>query len=98
MKILIYMSLMIFQSSMGPRKSKCDVPSGTTQRWVCLCDFYCVNDNAATNLENAQIMQCTLCHKNPVITTNLGTQTRKGLIFYYKKIEYLCFKTCECIS
>jgi hypothetical protein len=22
---------MIFQSSMGPRKSRCDVPSGTTQ-------------------------------------------------------------------
>jgi hypothetical protein len=27
---------MIFQSSMGPRKSKRDVPSGTTQRWFCL--------------------------------------------------------------
>jgi hypothetical protein len=26
---------MIFQSSMGPRKSKCDIPSGTTQG--CLC-------------------------------------------------------------
>jgi hypothetical protein len=49
---------MIFQTSMGPRKSKCDVPSGTTQRWVCLCSFYCVNDNAAINLKNAQIMQC----------------------------------------
>ncbi len=21
---------------MAPRKSRCDVPSGTTQRWVCL--------------------------------------------------------------
>ncbi len=26
---------MIFQNSMGPRKSNCDVPSGTTQGWVC---------------------------------------------------------------
>jgi hypothetical protein len=28
---------MIFQSSMGPWKSKCDVPSGTTQG--CFCPF-----------------------------------------------------------
>jgi len=27
---------MIFQSSMGQGKSKCDVPNGTTQGWVCL--------------------------------------------------------------
>jgi hypothetical protein len=26
---------MIFQSSLGPSKSRCDVPSGTTQGWVC---------------------------------------------------------------
>jgi hypothetical protein len=26
---------MIFQSLMGLRKSKCDVPNGTTQGWVC---------------------------------------------------------------
>jgi len=26
---------MIFQSSMGPRKSRCDVPSGITQGWAC---------------------------------------------------------------
>jgi hypothetical protein len=25
---------MIFQNSMGPRKSRCDVPSGTTQGWA----------------------------------------------------------------
>jgi hypothetical protein len=25
---------MTFQSSMSPRKLRCDVPSGTTQRWV----------------------------------------------------------------
>jgi hypothetical protein len=53
MKIFIYVFLMIFQSSMGPRKSKCDVPNGTTQRWVCLCSLYYVNDNATINLENA---------------------------------------------
>jgi hypothetical protein len=27
---------MIVQSLIGPRKSKCDVPSGTTQGWACL--------------------------------------------------------------
>jgi hypothetical protein len=26
---------MIFQNPMGLRKSKCDVPSGTTQGWFC---------------------------------------------------------------
>jgi hypothetical protein len=26
---------MIFQNSMGLGKSKCDVPSGTTQEWAC---------------------------------------------------------------
>jgi hypothetical protein len=26
---------MIFQSSMGPKKSRCDVPSGTTQGYDC---------------------------------------------------------------
>jgi hypothetical protein len=27
---------MIFQNSMGPRKSKCDIPNGTTQGWACI--------------------------------------------------------------
>jgi hypothetical protein len=27
---------MIFQSLMGPRRSRCDVPSGTIQGWACL--------------------------------------------------------------
>jgi hypothetical protein len=31
MKILILMFPMTFQSSMGPGKSKCDIPSDTTQ-------------------------------------------------------------------
>jgi hypothetical protein len=26
---------MIFQSLMGPRRSRCDIPSGTTQGWAC---------------------------------------------------------------
>ncbi len=26
---------MIFQSLMGSKKSRCDVPSGTTQGWAC---------------------------------------------------------------
>jgi hypothetical protein len=30
---------MIFQNSMGPRKLKCDVPSGTIQGWACLDVF-----------------------------------------------------------
>jgi hypothetical protein len=44
---------MIFQNLMGLGKAKCDVPGGTTQRWVCFCGFYCVNDNATIILENA---------------------------------------------
>ncbi len=32
---------MIFQSLMGPRKSRCDVTNGTTQEWACpLLRFY----------------------------------------------------------
>jgi hypothetical protein len=34
-KYLFKCFLWFFQSSMNPRKLKCDVPSGTTQRWVC---------------------------------------------------------------
>jgi hypothetical protein len=33
--IYIDMFPMIFQSLMGPRKSRCDVPNGTTQRCFC---------------------------------------------------------------
>jgi hypothetical protein len=39
--------------------------------------FYCVNDNATIDLENAQTMHCILCHKNPIIATNPRTQARK---------------------
>ncbi len=50
MKMYIQMFLMIFQSSMGPRKSKSDIPSGSTQKWGCpqvyqnnaILFFYCV--------------------------------------------------------
>jgi hypothetical protein len=31
MKMFIYVFPMIFQSLMGPIKSKCDIPNGTTQ-------------------------------------------------------------------
>jgi hypothetical protein len=32
----VYLNVpMIFQSSMGPRKSRCDVLSGITQGWAC---------------------------------------------------------------
>jgi hypothetical protein len=32
---------MIFQSSMGLEKSRCDIPSGTTQGWACLGVHQC---------------------------------------------------------
>jgi hypothetical protein len=35
MNVFILTFPMIFQSLMGPRKSRCDVPYGTTQRWAC---------------------------------------------------------------
>jgi hypothetical protein len=35
MKFFIEVFPMIFQSSMGIGKSRCDVPNGTTQRWAC---------------------------------------------------------------
>ncbi len=35
MKTFIYVFPMIFKSLMGARKSRCDVPSGTTQGWAC---------------------------------------------------------------
>ncbi len=39
--------------------------------------FYCVNDNGEIDFENAQIMRCVLCHKNPITITNPKTQSRK---------------------
>ncbi len=30
------MSPMVFQSSMGVRKSRCEIPNATTQGWACL--------------------------------------------------------------
>jgi hypothetical protein len=47
-------------------------------------NFYYVNDDAKIDLENTQIMHCILCYQKHVIRINLKTQTRKGLIFYYK--------------
>jgi hypothetical protein len=35
MKIFIQMFPMIFQSSMGLGKSRCDVPNNAIQRWAC---------------------------------------------------------------
>ncbi len=34
-KMFILVFFLIFQSSMGQGKSRCDVPSGTTQAWAC---------------------------------------------------------------
>jgi len=35
MKIFILSVSYDFKSLMGPRKSRCDVPNGTTYKWVC---------------------------------------------------------------
>ncbi len=41
--------------------------------------------NVKVDFENAQIMYCIFCYKNPITTTNLRTQLKKRFIFYYKK-------------
>jgi hypothetical protein len=46
--MFIWIFPMIFQSSMGPRNSKCDIPSGTTQGQnylISLLQFPCVRKN-----------------------------------------------------
>jgi hypothetical protein len=53
-------------------------------------EFYCVNDNALVDFENAQIMCCTFYHEKIMITTNLITQAKKGLISYYKTNGITC--------
>jgi len=35
MKMFVLVFPIIFQSSMGLRKSKCDIPSGNMQGWAC---------------------------------------------------------------
>jgi hypothetical protein len=51
-----------------------------------LCwSFYYVNDNVKIDIENTQIMHYILCYQEPIIGINLRIQTRKRLIFYYKK-------------
>jgi hypothetical protein len=45
---------------------------------------YCVNDNTNVDLENPQIIHYILCFNNLVNATNPRTQSRKGLISYYK--------------
>jgi hypothetical protein len=48
-----------------------------------LCwEIYCVNDNKEVNAIALQIMQCILCHNNPILNKNPKTQARKGLIIY----------------
>jgi hypothetical protein len=44
----------------------------------------CVNDNTNVDLENPQIKCCILCFDNLVNATNPRTQSKKGLISYYK--------------
>jgi hypothetical protein len=55
---------MIFQSSLGPRKSRCDVLGGTTQGWVCSRNNSCkklafgrhVNCEGVDNIKNCAKM------------------------------------------
>ncbi len=50
-----------------------------------LCwSFYCVNGNTKIDLENTQIIRCILSNQEPIIGINSRTQTRKGLVSYYK--------------
>jgi len=46
--------------------------------------FFCINDNKTVNLEQPQIVRCLLCYNAPMNVSNPRTQTRKGLIAYYK--------------
>ncbi len=44
----------------------------------------CVNDNTNVDLENPQIMRCIFYFDSLINATNPRTQSRKGLISYYK--------------
>jgi hypothetical protein len=79
-------------------KYTCTKKNLTTTLKIILCwSFSCINDNTKINLENTQIMCCSLCYQELVIGINSRTQARKGLIFYYKTngITFLK-KTCGC--
>jgi hypothetical protein len=71
-------------------KMNCKKPHVQRKIWkphgiTTLCwGFYCVNDNGEIDFENAQIVDCILYHKNPIIATNPRTKARNGLISYYK--------------
>jgi hypothetical protein len=52
--------------------------------YLCVGFFYCVTDYTKIDLENTQIMHCIFCYQKLVIGIYLRTQTRKGLISYYK--------------
>jgi hypothetical protein len=44
-----------------------------------------VSNNTKNEFENMQIMQCILCYQEPEVGINFITQTKKGIISYYKK-------------
>jgi hypothetical protein len=48
-----------------------------------LCwEIYFVNDTKEVNVIALQIMQCILCHNNPILNKNPKTQAKQGLIIY----------------
>jgi hypothetical protein len=46
--------------------------------------FFYVNNNKKVDCNNSQIMHFILCYNNFVNAFSFKTQTRKGLISYYK--------------
>ncbi len=44
--------------------------------------FYCVNDNARIDLENAKTMHCILCDKNLIDNYNESKNTSKETIYF----------------
>ncbi len=52
--------------------------------YLCVGFFYCVIDYSKIDLENTQIMHCIFCYQELIIGIYLKTQTKKGLISYYK--------------
>ncbi len=49
-----------------------------------LMGFFYVNNNKEVDCNNSQIMHFIICYNNLVDASSFKTQTRKGLISYYK--------------
>jgi len=66
--------------------------SNHREDYLCVGFFYCIIEYTKKDLENTQIMHCMFCYQELVIGIYLRTQTRKGLIFYYKTNQITFFK------